>query len=393
MFCVEYNMYRALIQKGAHPIKTTIPIIAVCLLLSASWANAQIKGPDHSARPTVTRVVTVYDAATFTCQIDGLVPVFGQRVPVKIGSINLLKTSDQKSADQAAARSAKQFTQDLLNQARVITLENMRRDRYFRVIADVYVDGRNLAEMLIAAGLAKPTDTETKAAPPALKEQKPKTAPVAAPYKPKKPPRIAPEPPFAEPAQPRNARTVLYQLGQPIDLSAFTSDTPFAEAIDILRNATDPPLPIMVLWNDVTNNAFIERDSPIGLGALPHIRLETGLQLLLDSVSAGEEPLDYALRRGVIVIATKQYLAGKMVSRAYNLTGLMQHHGDFFFEPVIGLYGGYGGQTGTYGATQADRAGGLYRSGQNDRYRSRRRTSGRRTPTRSVGTGGFASGR
>ena len=35
-----------------------------------------------------------------------------------------------------------------------ITLKNMKRGKYFRIAADVIIDGENLADMLIEAGMA-----------------------------------------------------------------------------------------------------------------------------------------------------------------------------------------------------------------------------------------------
>ena len=35
-----------------------------------------------------------------------------------------------------------------------MTLKNMEREKYFRVVADVIVDGENLADVLIEAGIA-----------------------------------------------------------------------------------------------------------------------------------------------------------------------------------------------------------------------------------------------
>ena len=43
---------------------------------------------------------------------------------------------------------------DILKDAEQITLKNMKRGKYFRIAADVYVDGENLADMLIEAGMA-----------------------------------------------------------------------------------------------------------------------------------------------------------------------------------------------------------------------------------------------
>ena len=43
---------------------------------------------------------------------------------------------------------------DILKGAEKITLENMKRGKYFRIAADVIVDGENLSDVLIEAGMA-----------------------------------------------------------------------------------------------------------------------------------------------------------------------------------------------------------------------------------------------
>ena len=43
---------------------------------------------------------------------------------------------------------------DILKDAEQITLKNMERGKYFRIAADVYVDGENLGDLLIEAGMA-----------------------------------------------------------------------------------------------------------------------------------------------------------------------------------------------------------------------------------------------
>ena len=43
---------------------------------------------------------------------------------------------------------------DILKDAEQITLKNMERGKYFRIAADVFVDGENLANVLIEAGMA-----------------------------------------------------------------------------------------------------------------------------------------------------------------------------------------------------------------------------------------------
>ncbi len=43
---------------------------------------------------------------------------------------------------------------DILKDAEQIILKNMERGKYFRIAADVIVDGESLANMLVEAGMA-----------------------------------------------------------------------------------------------------------------------------------------------------------------------------------------------------------------------------------------------
>ena len=43
---------------------------------------------------------------------------------------------------------------DILKDAEQIVLRNMERGKYFRIAADVIVDGESLGDMLIEAGMA-----------------------------------------------------------------------------------------------------------------------------------------------------------------------------------------------------------------------------------------------
>lgn len=51
-----------------------------------------------------------------------------------------------------AARAARDFATARLRAARYIELRRIRRGTYFRIVAQVWLDGRDLAAELIAAG-------------------------------------------------------------------------------------------------------------------------------------------------------------------------------------------------------------------------------------------------
>ncbi len=137
------------------------------------------------------------------------------------------------------------------------------------------------------------------------------------------------------------------QSRKTIDLSALTSETPFAEAIDILRNSTKPPLNIIVFWRDLEENSDVDKHTPIGLEAISGVSLGKNLELMLMSVSADPKSLGYVVDNGVIIIATKDSLPTKRRARVYDVTDLVGRPANYFF-PFIGFGGmmpgmGYGG--------------------------------------------------
>lgn len=105
--------------------------------------------------------------------------------------------------------------------------------------------------------------------------------------------------------------------------SSFKPEMPFREAINILRNCTTPPLNIVVLWRDLSENADITQVTPIGMDGVSGVSLKTHLNLLLMSLSSGSlTPLGYIIDDNVIIIGTKDRLPKKMVTRLYDISDL-----------------------------------------------------------------------
>jgi len=46
----------------------------------------------------------------------------------------------------------------MIRSAKVIELRNMQRGKYFRIVADVFLDDQSLADALVKKGLARPYD-------------------------------------------------------------------------------------------------------------------------------------------------------------------------------------------------------------------------------------------
>lgn len=107
-------------------------------------------------------LVSVYDGDTFTCHIDGLHPLIGESIGVRIRGIDTPEMRDERANIKAKAIQARDYLRRRMVTAEKIELRNVERDKYFRILADVYLNDILISKELIAKGLAKPYDGGTK---------------------------------------------------------------------------------------------------------------------------------------------------------------------------------------------------------------------------------------
>jgi hypothetical protein len=125
------------------------------------------------------------------------------------------------------------------------------------------------------------------------------------------------------PAIIKSGRTqqVRRQLQRVVDLSQWSPEMPFADALEQLKRSVEPPLNIVVLWRDLEENAAIDRTTPINMEGVSGIYLGTALRLLLRSVSASGAEIDFVIKDGIIVIATIEALPNTLETRVYDIYG------------------------------------------------------------------------
>lgn len=105
---------------------------------------------------TVSQVTSIYDGDTFKVVIKGWPAVAGERMPVRARGFDAPELKGKCQEEINAARAAKKITVEALRTAKTIDLRNISRGKYFRIIADVYVDGKPLKEIHFGAGTARP---------------------------------------------------------------------------------------------------------------------------------------------------------------------------------------------------------------------------------------------
>ncbi len=104
-----------------------------------------------------------YDGDTITFNLLGLHPIIGDKISIRVSGIDTPEIRGKCEKEKYDAQQAREMIADILKDAESITLRNIGRGKYFRIVADVFVDGESLANELIEAGMAVPYDGGKKA--------------------------------------------------------------------------------------------------------------------------------------------------------------------------------------------------------------------------------------
>ncbi len=126
----------------------------VILLLAGCTATSRPETPVASSKRypdvTVSRLLRVIDGDTFACDIDEHSAIAGKDISIRLRGIDTPELRSRDPALRKAAQEEKQRLADLLFNARSIELRNLGRDKYFRIDADVHIDGEPLLPKLRA---------------------------------------------------------------------------------------------------------------------------------------------------------------------------------------------------------------------------------------------------
>ena len=132
-------------------MKTLQTILATTLLLLSFSSVAEQSYGDV----TVSRLTSVYDGDTFTVDIDELDPIVGKKIRIRVNGVDTPEIKGKCDSEKELAIEARDYVNALLNNADEILLVNIKRGSFFRIIADVMVDGVNLADLLIDNNLGR----------------------------------------------------------------------------------------------------------------------------------------------------------------------------------------------------------------------------------------------
>lgn len=132
-------------------------IIIACVLCSGCSLFSTKMYPNFNE----VELASVYDGDTFRVNLSCKQEVFCKDIPIRVRGVDCPEMKGGSTETKTLAQQAKDFTKDFLTAGK-INLENCGRDKYFRLLCDVKVNGKSLGEELINAGYAIPYDGGTK---------------------------------------------------------------------------------------------------------------------------------------------------------------------------------------------------------------------------------------
>lgn len=106
-------------------------------------------------------LASVYDGDTFKVYLACKYPIFCKAIPVRVRGVDCPEMRGGTPETKAAAKAAKTFTKQFLRGGKIL-LRNCGRDKYFRLLCEVKVNGADLGTALLERGHAVPYDGGTK---------------------------------------------------------------------------------------------------------------------------------------------------------------------------------------------------------------------------------------
>ena len=124
------------------------------LLITALLITFQVQAAPQYGTVTVSKVISVYDGDTFRVNIASLPPIVGKNIAIRVNGVDTPEIRGKCQYEKNLALEARDFVRGKLANAKEIKLTNLQRGKYFRVVANVLVDGVSLEQELLDNKLA-----------------------------------------------------------------------------------------------------------------------------------------------------------------------------------------------------------------------------------------------
>ena len=149
-----------------HKSKIRFFLLAIALGLHATCIFADYIYQDDRSPKAYGSVKAyleyVYDGDTIKVNIPNYPSILGKGILVRVARLDAPEMTSKHPLVRPLARRIQQYVEMRAKNAKTIWLTNMRRDKYFRILAEVWFDGHNLSDRLLELGFVLPYDGGTK---------------------------------------------------------------------------------------------------------------------------------------------------------------------------------------------------------------------------------------
>ena len=123
-------------------------LLSIFLFSDICFSECQDVGTDNSF--LCVKVVYVVDGDTFKVDINGVHPLIGKNMLIRILGVDAPEIHSRRSCESKAGNDSKEFLKNILMNAKRIDLQNVQKDKYFRFDARVVADGVDVGAALLS---------------------------------------------------------------------------------------------------------------------------------------------------------------------------------------------------------------------------------------------------
>ena len=139
----------------------------ICFILVLSMSSMYFYSNSFSIEKSYGKFEDVvyisnYDGDTITVDIPYVPNILGDAITVRVYGVDTPEIKGSCEKEIILAKEAKKYVSTILRTSYKINLTNVKRDKYFRILADVETTQGSLAKLLLDKGYAVEYDDGTK---------------------------------------------------------------------------------------------------------------------------------------------------------------------------------------------------------------------------------------
>jgi endonuclease YncB( thermonuclease family) len=135
-------------------LETKIKVFKLFLILLSLGILSSASATKTYGSLKVDKVISVYDGDTFRANLNSGHPLISKNIRIRLSGIDTPEIKGKCFREKELAKRARDYLRYRLNMSKNIVLQNIQRGKYFRIVADVILDGKNINQELIDKKMA-----------------------------------------------------------------------------------------------------------------------------------------------------------------------------------------------------------------------------------------------